>query len=308
MNDPNSSKIVPVGVGNTNTPTGTRNKSCNKQDSCKKHWIITLKSSNSSINLKQWIMEHCDSAIWQLEKGNDTGYLHYQITLTLKEKKRLTWLKNHFSKTAHCEVVNNIDAAFDYSQKSDTRMAGPFYYPEPLNKPLKDPLEGKTYYKWQQMLIDIYESEADDRSIYWIYEPDGKAGKSSFCKHLHIKYGDEIKFADVPKRVDLMHYVTKGPFKALVIDIPRKMSSYAHNESLYTSLESIKNGFVFSGKYDSTALNFNYPHIFIFANVKPLPYSTAGDMSADKIKVWNIHTSINKECNLTEYEETDIFE
>lgn len=50
----------------------------------------------------------------------------------------------------------------------------------------------------------------------------------------------------------------------------------------YSTIEQIKNGYIMSGKYDSTSLRFNKPHIIVFANTPP-------DKSRMTIKDrWNI--------------------
>lgn len=277
MNSSNSSKVDPEGVGNTDTPSVKRRRSSssNNQDSPMKHWIITLKSSNRSIDLLPWIKEHCEAAIWQLEKGNDSDYIHYQVSLTLKVKKRLSWLKNHFHKTAHCEVMNNVNAAFDYTQKSDTRVAGPWFFPEQVKQGIDDPLDGKEYYPWQQNILNIINSTPDDRTINWIWEATGNRGKSSFCKHLVLKH--KCTFA-LGKKEDVLFAIDEN-ITTLLIDIPRGYAEHTH--SLYIVLEMIKNGMVFSGKYESRVKLFNPPHVFVFSNFEP----KTTELSEDR---WNI--------------------
>jgi len=266
-----SSNVAPGGVGNTVPPLSHKKP----QGSCKRIWLITLKMQGSSkSSLKQWIQEHCDCAVWQIEKG-ESGYLHYQITMTLKVKQRLSWLKNHFCKIAHCEVVENINAAFEYAQKDDSRIEGPFYWPEPVKK-CKDPLEGKTYYPWQQEIIDIIKTEPDDRTIHWYWEETGKVGKSHFVKHIVLTH-DNAHFVN-GKKTDI-YYALEDNIKILLIDIPRPMSN--HIGHLYTVLEEVKNGLIFSGKFKSKTKCFDPPHIFVFANVPPDTHQ----LSEDK---WNI--------------------
>lgn len=269
---PNSSNIVPAGDGNTTASPAP----ATEQESGRKHWFITLKakdSSNSSI--RSWVTLHCTTAIWQKEKGNESGYEHIQLTMTMKKKCRFTWIKNHFSIDAHVEIVRNIDKSYDYCQKNDTRIGETQYYPERINK-VTDPLEGKEYYPWQKDIINIISKQPDDRSIYWYWEENGNVGKSAFCKHLVLKYDAQYVLG---KKTDIYHAISDS-IKILLIDIPRTCQEFTP----YEVIESIKNGMIFSGKYESKTKVFNPPHVIVFANFKPIKEK----VSLDRWRITNI--------------------
>lgn len=60
----------------------------------------------------------------QLEKG-EQGTVHYQGFLILKNKKRMSWLKNNFNNKAHWEKTHGTDKqASDYCKKDDTHIPG----------------------------------------------------------------------------------------------------------------------------------------------------------------------------------------
>lgn len=276
---PNSSKIVPAEDGNTKSSSAQ----ATKQESSKKHWFITLKakdSSNSSI--RSWVTQHCENAVWQREKGNETGYEHIQLTMTMKKKCRFTWIKNHFCSDAHIELVRNIDKSYDYCQKDDTRIGEPQYYPEQINK-VEDPLEGHEYYPWQASIIDIIKQKPDHRSIYWFWEEIGNVGKSSFCKHLVLKYDAQYVLG---KKADIYHAISDN-IKILLIDIPRTCKEFTP----YEVIESVKNGMIFSGKYESRTKVFNSPHIIVFANFSP----EKNKVSLDRWKITYIGSEIEEE-------------
>lgn len=269
------SAVAPEGVGNTDNPSvaGKKVSGGKPRGSCKKTWILTLRGSdgsNGSISL--WLKTHTSSAVWQLEQG-EGGYVHYQITMTLKTKQRLSWLKNHFARTVHGEIVNNIDAAFDYAQKSDTRIAGPFYWPEPV-KPIVDPLEGKELYTWQQQVLDIIETDPDGRKINWYWDPTGNKGKTVLAKHLALKHGACI--LGNGKRADIAHAVNADA-RVVCFVLPRDVEG----RIAYGAIEQICDGMIFSGKYESGTKIFNPPHVFVFANFGP----ELEKMSLDR---WNI--------------------
>lgn len=235
--------------------------------------MITLKMDDGSNgSIREWVAQHCESAVWQIEKGESTGYVHCQLTLTLKVKQRLSWLRNHFCKTCHAEVVRNIDAAFDYCQKSETRIAGPFYFPAQLQT-VRDPLDGKELRPWQADILEIVRTDPDDRTIHWYWETVGNVGKTSLCKHLVLKHDAQMLNG---KKADMAHAL-RDDIRVVCIDLARTSESYAP----YEAIEQIKNGLIFSGKYDSRTKVFNPPHLFVFANFPP----DQAKLSADR---WHI--------------------
>lgn len=256
-NAPDGSSVAPVGVGNTSTPP--------YRDNGKKHWIITLKVENkyngsNGSNFNKWFQTHTSEAVWQVEQGEETGYIHYQMTFKLKFKNRFSWLKNHFHAQAHCEVVNNHDAAFDYCQKSDTRLHGPFYWPEKVQDGVPDPLDNCELYKWQEDIVEIFRGPVNPRTIYWYWEPDGNVGKSDFCLHCILNH-DAVVYDSGKKDILFAH---KNQTK-VIFDLSRTQEGYVS----YDAMESLKKGFCFSGKYESGMKVFPKPHIVVFANWEP---------------------------------------
>lgn len=61
--------------------------------------------------------------VGQLERGNDTGYLHWQIMVAFKTKIRLAGVKKLFGDEIHAELTRS-DAAEAYVSKEDTAVAG----------------------------------------------------------------------------------------------------------------------------------------------------------------------------------------
>ena len=56
----------------------------------------------------------------------------------------------------------------------------------------------------------------------------------------------------------------KNELKMLIIDHPRSGGRFN-----YGAVESISNGYFFSGKYESGMCVFNPPHIVVFSNMPP---------------------------------------
>lgn len=238
------------------------------------HWLLTVaydvNGSMAPHTLGGWFKEHCEYASWQLEVG-EGGLEHYQCAIKLFKKQRLEWLKRHFLNDAHCEISDNIKAADKYAHKTDTRILGPWFWPEPAGR-VKDKFLDCIPKQWQTDLINIIKSEPDDRKIHWRWEPTGGCGKTTFAKHLVLKYN---AFFAVGGKKDVFHAYDKQ--QIVILDIPRSFENYVS----YDAIEQLKNGMLFSGKYNSQMKIFNPPHLIIFANFPP----NESALSADR---WDI--------------------
>lgn len=103
----------------------------------------------------------------------------------------------------------------------------------------------------------------DDREVLWIYDIVGGQGKTFLSSYLQITYdcfvvGDG-KSSDIAHAYDSEHYI--------VFDYSR-----CRSESVsYALIEHMKNGRVFSGKYDSEVkyTRGGYGKVVVFANFEP---------------------------------------
>lgn len=267
----NSSNEAPALDGNTEASKAAPKS---KQKAERRHWILTISWPEPEKNVKGlelWLRKHCERYIFQIEKG-ESGFIHLQLALTLHKKKRLTWLKTHLHRDAHCEITRNEEAAFTYCMKEESRLKGPWVYPEPPTT-IRDPLEGKTLYPWQQQIKDIIATEPDARTIHWYWEPNGKTGKTHFAKHLWLHH--DVCFLQNSKKSDLA-YAYNGE-RIVVLNLPRTSEDFVS----YDAIESLKDGMIFSSKYESGAKVFDNPHLIVFANFPP----ETSKLSEDR---WNI--------------------
>ena len=123
---------------------------------------------------------------------------------------------------------------------------------------------------FQQSIIDIAKGEPDKRYIYWIYETIGNTGKSILIEYLCIFHGAIAtggRAADMKYAVARYQELTHHDPVVICLNLARSAS---FTKATTLSVEELKDGVFFSGKYESTNyLAFNKPHIFIFANKKP---------------------------------------
>lgn len=123
---------------------------------------------------------------------------------------------------------------------------------------------------WQQVLVDLVTQPADDRTIHWVYDPKGSAGKSTIAKVLCANHGAILlsgKYAD-------MFHAYDGQ-KIIVVDISRSTPDQYIN---YGAIEKLKDGHFFSGKYESRQYLRPYnAHVIVFSNQEPAPNQWTSD-------------------------------
>ena len=119
--------------------------------------------------------------------------------------------------------------------------------------------------KLRQFQTDIHtliQNKPDDRKIHWYYESIGNTGKSHITKYLTANY-NAIMF-NTGKQGDILHSYNNQPI--VIFDLPRTLEQ---NESIYTTMEVLKNGHYFSPKYNSKSVLTEIPHIIVFSNFLP---------------------------------------
>lgn len=184
-----------------------------------------------------------------------------------------------FVPKAHVEVTKSIEKASDYCSKSASRVMGPFTYPDKHAGYQKCcSFKFDTAEPWQRLVIDIIQTEPDDRTIHWFWSEEGKKGKSLLCKFLYLNFG-AIVLGN--KTNDALYLAKRYPqANCFLFDFPRTSLEYIN----YGLIENLKNGLFFSGKYESEMVCRPSPHIFCFANTPP----KWKDMSLDRWKVYNV--------------------
>lgn len=259
------SSVAPEGDGNTESPSGAEEQG--KRGAGKRHWgPITIQWAHGSTGSKlqevhKWIQEHCTAATYQIERAQ-TGQLHLQLALSLKKKQRFEWLKRHFMPEAHLEVSRAVEKAHDYCQKEESRVEGPWFWPPRATTNIKDPLQDIELYQWQQEIKEIITQEPDQRKIYWYWEPDGGAGKTTFARHIALQH--DIAYFIKAKESDIYHNY-KGQ-RIIIFNLNSQINIERLNYGIF---ETLKDGILYSGKYEGKTLVFDYPHIFVFANSPP---------------------------------------
>lgn len=207
--------------------------------------------------LKNRLQQICKKFMWGYEICPNTGNKHLQAFIHLLKPMRCTefvipelpikWQNckgDEIQNTSYCSKDGNV-----YK----------WGYPKPLKliTPDKD---------WQVDILNLIATEPDDRKVYWFWSENGGVGKSQFAKYCVAT--QNCLFFEEGKKADIMHLIFEAPEERLgcmIIDVPRANG----NNVSYKAIESIKNGMIYSPKYEGGYKLFNSPHIIVFANEPP---------------------------------------
>ena len=257
--------------GNTKTPKVRENQLTK--------WVFTLNNytEDDILEILETCKAFCKKWGFQTEIGEE-GTPHLQGAIWLK--KAMRWSEFKLSKNIHWEKMKSDKGSNDYVQK-DESFAGRRWNSglEPPEEPLDIITE---LYPWQQKCLDIYNTKPHPRHIHWFWKKEGGSGKSEFVKYMVHHHG--VMFCRGGKASDVInmcfnHNMRKT--KLVIWDLPRNTG----NAISYQALECIKDGLIANTKYETGALIFNRPHIFIFANSPPMEDEDETMMSKDKFVV-----------------------
>ena len=240
-------------------------------------WCFTFNNYEPSevLQFKLTLDRLCKQYVFQEECGSE-GTRHLQGCFTLKKKMRLTELKK-IDKRIHWEETRNEGAAEKYCCKEETRI-GQIYRKE------KKKLFKRTYDKFEgleprQEIMDIVTQEPDRRTINWIWSEQGGLGKTSTAAYIERNFDGVCvangKAADI--KMTVINHLEENDLECLIVNVPRQSEQYVN----YGVLEEIKDGLIYSGKYEGGFANIQHPHVVVLANFAP----DTGMMSEDR---WNI--------------------
>lgn len=127
---------------------------------------------------------------------------------------------------------------------------------------------------WQAEMGEQIKRNPDPRKIHFVVDPVGNAGKSWFADYWTAHYPrclimHPAKHADMA----LVLKQTRPKPRVVFIDCPREKLDFFS----YTFLEDLKNGRVFSTKYESVMITMKVPHVVVFMNQDPDGNKLSGD-------------------------------
>lgn len=166
------------------------------------------------------------------------------------------WEKSSLQEAVASVKLRDVPAAIAaYNVKPDTFIKEPKWH---------TPME------WQQRIIDDISKPPNNRSIIWIFDNDGLAGKSSFIDYVEYYFPDKSR--TITQLGDSYHGATliKNEIEGwtgdtIFIDLARSQNS----DKIYPVLEDIKNGRISTLKYQGKTIRFHTCHVVVFANFLP---------------------------------------
>lgn len=279
---------------------GNTQPSPKKQDSqsirwCFTDWLINYKSiEEAKIKFRAFFKDYCKYFIYGIETCPKTKEKHFQGYFELRDgnRKRLTELKKLLGDKIHFEKAkgnkeSNIDYCSkegDYTILEEKRING--YTAEDLGL-----IEEKDLYYWQKEIIEIIKKGGKkDRNIYWYWSECGNIGKTEFTKYLMFHHNADFvqgKKSDITCSIAGKDGKKKAK-ETYIFGYPRTYEDYVS----YDALECVKDGLIFSNKYESGSQLYPKPVVIVFSNFKPVVKS----LSLDR---WVIKELTNKDCSKT---------
>lgn len=274
------------GPGST-SPAGTVQHTKNSQPPQLMHWFFTWNNfSRADVEIiETTFREFCYKYVFQHEIGTKTATPHLQGVISCKKRRR--WTEFGLPKEIHWEKPRNLTECYEYCSRASKRHPDhpEDYWPYNFERlaPLKL-LNPSQFYPWQKTIMNIINTDPNDRDIYWYWSDKGGIGKSTFIKYLCACHNAILcvkgRYSDICNLV----YKAKNP-RLVIFDLPRANG----NSISYDALESIKNGIISNTKYETGTAVFNSPHILIFANEPPVE----DKLSQDRWKITCLDDHIN---------------
>jgi len=245
---------------------------------------------------KTWCKTWGKQWVFQLEKGEETGALHFQGMISLKTKRTkaeclsvMKEIPNYLEPMMNATIRGGSETF--YVTKEDTRVSGPWsdkdeiHYIPRQYRGLESRLK-----PWQQT---VWESAEwwEDRIVNVIVDPLGCNGKSTIASLMEL-HGRGIDLPPTNDKKELIQSLAdilidgevRVP-KTVFVDIPRA-DKQDKLYGLYAGIEQIKKGKVVDTRYKYKQWWFDSPVVWVFCNEAPHP----GYVSKDRWKIWKINS------------------
>lgn len=246
-------------------------------------------------------------ALYGKEVAPETGTPHLQGYISLRSKKRLTAMKKMFGNEYHFEackggeqsnidycskggdvttfgipsaqgkrsdldaVKEAIDNGATLSELQEEHFACMMRYGRNIESYLRSKnnarkaIPNHELLTWQSDLASCLKLPADERTIAFVVDYVGNQGKTWFTKHISNVYGSAVQVMKPGKKAD-MAYELRNDIKIFFLDCTRVQTERIP----YDFLEELKDGSVFSGKYESVTKNMKHNlHVVVLMNSDP---------------------------------------
>lgn len=114
----------------------------------------------------------------------------------------------------------------------------------------------------QKAIMNRVESQTD-REITWVVDTEGNKGKTYLAKYLHSQNPDKVCYFQNIRTQDATYNYNGQDL--VIFDFTREQ----HERVNYSIIESLKNGIVFSAKYEPILKHYKPPKILCYSNWYP---------------------------------------
>lgn len=238
-----------------------------KKEKRRRGWCYTLNNPTpQELTHLTALTSVADKHVAQVEIGEQKTR-HVQGFIKWKHAKTFSATKSALGGRVHLEACKHEEASIRYCIKPEGFVAVVARKGAPREPRVLEKLRPWQEHVWKQICSDI--KEEDDRTIHWYWDPVGNTGKTAFVKWLIIKHGAVFlggKAADAKYAIAVHLREGTLPDEAICVwNLPRTQEGYVS----YAALESVKDGLIFSNKYESGGFAFNSPVVIVFANFPP---------------------------------------
>lgn len=273
-----------------------------KQNKQLRRWAFVLNSNehyaldnvDTQKQFKQDLEHHAHKWVFQLERGENEGRLHFQGRFSFSTAKRKAEVLKLFPQwnkgnALTVRIEHDEEASSFYAMKQNaTYVAGPW---SDKDKPPYIPRQVREIQQllpWQQHIVD-HANDWDTRTINVIIDDKGNIGKSTLVTYIGAhRIGKKIPFCNDYK--DILRMVMNLPEQRLyLIDMPRAIAKDRLNQ-LYSAIETIKDGYAYDDRYHFQDKYFDCPNIWVFSNILP----DTSLLSADRWRFWKVENNCLK--------------
>lgn len=286
-----------------------------------KYWCFTLNNyTTEDLTRLSTPIEGVDYLIYGKEVGA-SGTPHLQGSVCFQSRKRLQQVISVIGQS-HCTVTRFLSQSIEYCKKDGdfTEVGSPPQLKKGERSDLEDfkasVKEGVTSIKelreihssvcasyprfvkeylqdnrpsitvdpyplrdWQEALYTKLRLTPDKREIIFIVDSRGDKGKSWFARY-YCGLHDNSQIIVPGKKAD-MAFVVREDSRTIFLDCPRsKQGEFIQ----YDFLEELKNGYIFSPKYESRVKTLKTPHVVVLMNEQP----DMSKLSRDRYNITNL--------------------
>ena len=153
---------------------------------------------------------------FQEEEGIASKIKHLQGCVEFPSQRSFQALKINFPKLIGKKLAI-LKLLLAYCCKEETRAGKVFESKANNNCKSYNTRSYDELYDWQKKVLAVIDEEPDDRTIYWFWEPDGCAGKTTLVKYILKHYSkatyscanksaDILSIADIEKNIYMLNF------------------------------------------------------------------------------------------------------